>query len=167
MLVAPLASCTDGSADPAESSKQETSESVSENGTEGKENESENKDDGESESSVRLEGDYASSIENANHLANGLQTFYNADRSAYTIKNLNSSLEYTLTGSENPMVASIKNSKGEAYLTNCMDVFVTTTAGKTYYASNSGEQVRVNLYRLGYYYYDAYPCGLCTFGLSM
>ena len=156
MLLAPLASCTDASGETEDSEKQESSEST-EKDTESKEDEDQGDTDGsEAETAARLEGEYASSIENANKLANGLQTFYNADRSAYTVKNLNSSLEYTLTGSENPMVASIKNSKGKAYLTNCMDVFVTTTAGKTYYASNSGEQARVNLYRLGYYYYDVH-----------
>ena len=37
-----------------------------------------------------------------------------------------------------------------------MDVYVTNTAGTKYYASGSSEQARVNLYRLGYYYYDVH-----------
>ncbi len=40
-----------------------------------------------------------------------------------------------------------------------MDAFVTVTSGatsKTYYSSNSTDQARANIYRLGYYYYDVH-----------
>ena len=103
-----------------------------------------------------LAGDQGAVIQNAQALANGIQTYYSADRSTYTVENKRSKLEYRLTAGSNPMVSAFKNTKGDSYFTDTMDVFVTTTAGKTYYASASAEQARVNLYRLGYYYYDAH-----------
>ena len=152
MLISPLASCTNG-----ETNENDNTEShLNQDNEESSENDTGDGVESELTPPPQLEGDHAAVIENASKLANGLQTYYNADRSVYSIKNLNTTLDYTLTGSDNPMVAALKNSKGDAYLTNTMDVFVTMQNGKTYYASNSGEQVRVNLYRLGYYYYDVH-----------
>ena len=152
MLISPLASCTNG-----ETNENDNTEShLNQGNEESSENDTEDGDESELTPPPQLEGDHAAVIENASKLANSIQTYYNADRSVYSIKNLNTTLDYTLTGNANPMVAALKNSKGDAYLTNTMDVFVTMQNGKTYYASNSGEQVRVNLYRLGYYYYDVH-----------
>ena len=103
-----------------------------------------------------FESPYADVIYNANVNANGVQTYYSADRSHYTVKNKQITLNYRLTGDSNPMVESLLNSKGQAYLSETMDVYVTNTAGNKYYASGSTEQVRANLYRLGYYYYDVH-----------
>lgn len=103
-----------------------------------------------------FDSEFAEVISQANSKANGVQSFYNADRSHYTIENKNTTLNYRLFGSEKPMVEALKNSKGQAYLENTMDVYVNTENGKTYYASNSIEQARANIYRLGYYYYDVH-----------
>ncbi len=103
-----------------------------------------------------LKNEHTEVIENAHSYANGVQSYYNADRSHYIVENKNITLDYRLSGSDKPMLESLKNSKGQAYLADTMDVYVTTTGGKTYYASNSIEKARVNIYRLGYYYYDVH-----------
>ena len=113
----------------------------------------------ESSTPIVLEGENGAIIQHASAMANGVQTYYNADRSAYTIQNLYNSIDYTLSNSKPQMVAAYKNSQGVPYFTDSMDVFVTKTSGAnsvTYYASNSTDQARVNLYRLGYYYYDVH-----------
>ena len=107
--------------------------------------------------SSKLEGEHAEIIEHAASLANGIQTYYTTpDRASYTIENQTSKLEYLLSGEKDQMVASLSNTKGNAYITDTMDVFVTMANGSKYYASTSSEQTRVNLYRLGYYYYDVH-----------
>ena len=103
---------------------------------------------------IELEGPYGDVIENANAVANGVQTAYNADRTAYTVSNMNMSLDYNLIGSESQMVTAIKNKDGASYIENTMDVFVKMKDGSVYYASESNVQTRVNIYRIGYYYYD-------------
>ena len=103
-----------------------------------------------------FESPYANVIHNAGIKANGVQTYYSPDRSHYTIENQNVTVDYRLTGDSKPMVKALKNSKGQSYLAETMDVYVTNTAGTKYYASGSCEQARVNLYRLGYYYYDVH-----------
>lgn len=110
------------------------------------------------ETAPQLEGDNAASIQNAAMLANGVQTFYNSDRTVYYVKNKINTIEYALSGKEK-LVSSLKNSKGGAYLSDTMDAFVTVTSGtstKTYYSSTSTGDARINLYRLGYYYYDVH-----------
>ena len=123
-------------------SQNNTSESISEEET-------------EEDTSPKLQGENAHLIENAERLKNGVQSYYSdPDRTGYTIENKNMTLDYVLTGSENQMVTSLKNKKGASYLEQTMDVFVKMKNGDVYYASETDEQTRVNIYRYGYYYYD-------------
>ena len=109
----------------------------------------------EEDTSPKLQGENAHLIENAERLKNGVQSYYSdPDRTGYTIENKNMTLDYVLTGSENQMVTSLKNKKGASYLEQTMDVFVKMKNGSIYYASETDEQTRVNIYRYGYYYYD-------------
>lgn len=101
-----------------------------------------------------LEGKYGPTIEYAHKIADGVQAYYDASRTYYTFTNKNMTLTYPLTGSVDQVVSSIKNTKGNSYIENTMDVFVTMDNGKTYWASNSTAAPRANIYKLGYYYYD-------------
>ncbi len=106
-----------------------------------------------------ITGPYADSIMLSNRLADGVQAYY-ADslRSAYRIENRTMRLHYNLS-SGSKQVSSLKNTKGQDYLTDTMDVFISMADGKTYLASESTASPYTNIYRMGYYYYDAHILG--------
>ena len=52
------------------------------------------------------------------------------------------------------LVGSMTDKNGNLYLENTMDVFVQMKDGNKYYASNSFVSPSMNIYRLGYYYYE-------------
>lgn len=107
-----------------------------------------------------LTGPYADTIMLSNRLADGVQAYYaNPLRSIYRIENQNMSLEYVLASSSPKLVAALRNAEGKAYFENSMDVFLTMTDGRTYFASESSAAPHTNVYRMGYYYYDAHVMG--------
>ena len=95
-------------------------------------------------------------IEYANDLANGTQALHkDLNKTAVTVKNKTMSLDYGIMGSSDEMyVRHLSNTKGNAYVENTMDVFVEMTNGIKYYASNSLDSAKLNIYRYGYYYYE-------------
>ena len=106
-----------------------------------------------------LVGPYADTLMLSNRLADGVQAYYaNAARSVYRIENKSMTLDYSLTDTSK-QVAALKNSKGQAYLTDTMDVFITMQDGKTYLASESTASPYTNIYRMSYYYYDTHIMG--------
>lgn len=116
--------------------------------------EGESEDDGVNDA---LEGIYGSSIEYSNNIANGVQAYYtDALRTAYHIENMNMSIDYSLRDSTLKQVTALKSSSGGTYIEDTMDIFVKMTNGKTYYASNSNNYARPNIFRIGYYYYDVH-----------
>lgn len=107
-----------------------------------------------------LTGPYAESIMQANRLADGVQAYYaNPMRSVYRIENQNMRLDYAISASDANLITSLTNAKGQPYLQNTMDVFLTMQNGKTYFASESNASLHTNIYRLGYYYYDTHIMG--------
>ncbi len=176
MLGSLLAACTPGSDGSEESTSKENTETdrVTEGSdtaeseqssakpdetreTESKQTEQSEASETESETETQsptpqLTGPFADSIENAALLKNGVQAYYmDAGRDNYGFYNQNMSLEYSLN---TPKVTALKNSKGDTYLENTMEVFLKMTSGMTYYASDSSTAARPNIYRYGYYYYD-------------
>ena len=106
-----------------------------------------------------LVGPYADTIMLSNRLADGVQAYYaNPKRSAYRIENQTMGLNYTL-GNGAKLIASLENTKGQAYFTDTSDVFISMADGKTYFASGSTATPYANVYRMGYYYYDAHIMG--------
>ena len=96
-------------------------------------------------------------VENANALSNKVNAYYtNADTSLLTVENANTSLDYTLDGAKPQYVNALKNSAGKAYIENTMDVFVKMASGNVYYASEGLSSATMNLFRLGYYFYDVH-----------
>ena len=103
-----------------------------------------------------LEGQDGSIIAHANKLANGIQVYYDsANRENLIIENQNMKLEYSLGLTENKQVKYIKNTKGNTYIENTMDVFVKMIGNdQVYYSTSSSTSPTMNLYRFGYYYYE-------------
>lgn len=142
-----------------ESSETVTESSNTETGATGSETSETTLETSETETEtteIELEGPYGDVIENAQAVLNGVQAAYNADRTGYTISNMNMSLDYNLVGKEDQIVTALKNKEGASYIENTMDVFVKMKDGSVYFASASNEQTRVNITRLGYYYYDVH-----------
>ncbi|MBQ8409521.1 MAG: hypothetical protein IJY39_11740 [Clostridia bacterium] len=109
----------------------------------------------EEDTTPKLEGEYALLIENADRLKNDVTSYFtNAAREYYRIENNNMNLDYVLTSAQDQL-ATITNKKGGTYIEDTMDVFIKMKSGKTYYASGSQISATANLYRYGYYYYDA------------
>lgn len=107
-----------------------------------------------------LTGPYADTIMLSNRMADKVQSYYtDPKRSGYRIENSHMSLTYGLTEAGKMLVNSLENIKGQAYLTDTMDVFITMEDGQTYTASGSTVSAYTNVYRMGYYYYDAHIMG--------
>ncbi len=105
---------------------------------------------------VELTGEFADSIENASNLSNKVQAYYlEGTRNNYRVENLNMVLDYALSGSK-PIVTALKNTQGGIYLENTMDAYVKMEDGSVFYASNSSNAARPNIYKYGYYYYDVH-----------
>ncbi|MBQ7829786.1 MAG: hypothetical protein IJ345_05900 [Clostridia bacterium] len=95
-------------------------------------------------------------LDNAANLSNGVNAYYTSgDRDGYVVENSNMKFHYPLNSNQS---ATITDKNGNVYVENTMDVYVKTTSG-TYYASNSIKEATANLFRYGYYYYDAHMYG--------
>ena len=103
-----------------------------------------------------LEGNSAELIRISNQLANGVNVYYpSGTRNNIVMENGNMSLNFLTATFGDKMVESIKNTKGNAYVENTMDVFVQMKDdSKLYYASSSPTPATMNIYRFGYYYYQ-------------
>ncbi len=96
------------------------------------------------------------SIEYAESLLNGVNYYYpNYKRESAILENMEMNLTYNLSETGNKKVSSLTNKKGVSYVENTMDIFVRMTDGNTYFASTSTAAVTSNLFRLGYYFYEA------------
>ena len=138
----------------AETSNQsgEVNDSSEESGDETEETESYT--DAEDEEKLDIKnGDL---IESANKYAGVVQSFFeDGSRTKFTVKNTEMSITYHRAASGDQLVSSLVSADGASYISDTMDVFVKMKDGNIYYASNSGENAQVNLYRFGYYYYEA------------
>jgi len=104
-----------------------------------------------------LTGDYASLVENAYWLSNGVNAYYaNPIRNAYTVENQKMKLNYSFDPEKPQQVTALTTPGGKPYITDTMDVYVKMDNGKTFYASESSAAGTANIYRFGYYYYDVH-----------
>ena len=175
LLCSTFASCTPilfpgvGTSDETQSSEIESSSKTEGNSTEsssatngeseGSESESTNNGNGNgngNESSSAETFNNQTLIEYANSIKNGVNYYYpDAKRESAVLENLEMILEYGLLKNGNKQVTSLSNKNGGVYLENSMDVFVRMNSGNTYYASTSKTSTTSNLFRLGYYFYEA------------
>lgn len=138
----------------AETESEKESEKESESDTE-KATETETEVYTEEDTTPLLDCDNGPLIELANRLANDVKVYYSdADRTSVILENSNMSLEYELRGEKDQLVSSLKNAAGKSYIDGSMDVFVKMQSGNTYFSSTTSTPTYVNIYRLGYYYYD-------------
>ena len=120
------------------------------------ETEDETKEDIRVETSLLDDIENGPSIEYAQSILNGVNYYYpNYKRESAILENMEMSLTYNLSETGNKQVTSLTNKKGVSYVENTMDVFVRMTDGNTYFASTSTAAVTSNLFRLGYYFYEA------------
>ena len=119
--------------------------------------ENENETETENNSSdMKIEGEYARLIENANSLKNGVQAYFtDSSRDYFALENAGMKFSYSLRSNNKQLVSRLTNSEGVPYITDTMDVFVKMRDGNTYFASGSTVDATANLYRVGMYYYEA------------
>jgi len=136
------------------------SDSNTESGEDNFENTTETETEAKTETEIitapALEGEFAGVIENANELANGVIVYYpSGTRNNIVFENQNMSLNYLSATFGDKMVEYIKNTKGQIYISNTMDVFVKMKdSDKLYFASKSQSPALMNIYRYGQYYYQ-------------
>ena len=110
----------------------------------------------EEDTTPMLSCDNAELIEYAERIANGVNYYYpDSKRDSAVLVNKEMSLTYALTEEGNKQVSALTNINGAPYLKNTMDVFIRMKSGNTYFASDSGTDANSNLYRFGFYYYQA------------
>ena len=153
---------TGSSAESTQESSESNSESNSGNNTESSSStnsdESESEEDTSSTEPAPSIADIKNGvlIENATQLANGIISgFVDSTRAQFEISNQKMSLRYNLHPYLDQQVTSLTSSKGGTYIAHTGDVFVKMADGQVYYASNSTAPATANLYRYGYYYYEA------------
>ena len=163
MILGILASCTN---DPSQGDESGSSQGTAENtdpiesGSQESDTESGDETDngGETEVVPPSLDDIGNGllISNAHALANGVNAYFtDGKRTDFVLENKNMKLEYALSAGKGQQISTIVNTAGKAYLTGTSDVFVKMTDGKVFYTSASTKPATANLYRLGYYMYEA------------
>ena len=143
-----------GSSSGSEDSSNNQESSSTESGDESEESSTTPDDDYVEETYPSLlEGENAEFIEYADHVANGVNSYFtDPNRTAFYFENKNACVTYDLEDSK--VVSSIGNKAGANYVENTMDVFLRMKDGSVYYASDSDKNTYANIYKLGYYYYE-------------
>ena len=147
MLIGAFAACSPGGSGSEETTLDETTRS----------DEGESEDTSSDESEIKeLDGIYGNSILYADNIKNGVQSYYKDGdvRNDYCVENMGMKAEFALNAGSDQKLSYLKNLQGGTYLENTMDVYIRMKDGKTYYASDSSNDARTNVYRIGYYYYD-------------
>ncbi|MBE6783898.1 MAG: hypothetical protein E7536_07780 [Ruminococcaceae bacterium] len=112
------------------------------------------KDETEIINNIDSHTNMADTIKFAHEIKNQAQARYTTpERTAYEFKNSNMILTHSLTKNNS---ATLTDLEGNVYIADSFDTYFTTNNGKTYYSSSSSEMGRVNIIRLGVYYYDCH-----------
>lgn len=140
----------------ADGSLAESSSGTAESSEHSSDGTSETGDESDETDSAVLEGIYADSIVYADKVKNGVQSYYpdGVTRDRYYVENMDMSAEFGLLAGKGQNLTYLKNKNGSTYVKDTMDVFVRMKNGNTYFASESSDSARANVYRIGYYYYD-------------
>lgn len=176
MIIPFFASCKNNTADPQINNGQNSSstEYAETDSTEGKnteestelrseasdtqitENNTEYESETEEETYPLPTGENAELIQNANNSINKVNAYFSDHKhTEFVLENTNMSFAYNIADKGNMCVARLVNSSGNKYFENTMDVFVKMKNGNVFYTSNSAYPANANLYRFGYYYYEA------------
>ena len=158
-----LSSCGDANEvveSGVESETNENSESSSESQTESG-NETETGGDGEVETEplYKIEGEFGSSILEADRLKGEVKAYFRSGiRDNLIVENGRVNMDVGLSLDKDGVV-TISNKQGGVFLDATIDSYIKTEDGKYYYASNSIGSSDANIYRLGYYMYDVHVYG--------
>ncbi|MBQ1848733.1 MAG: hypothetical protein II135_12075 [Clostridia bacterium] len=99
--------------------------------------------------------DWTGTVAYSNAGKNAIQGGYtDKARKGFTFSNQNMSMTYDILASEKMYVRAFESKSGTPYFLNTMDAFIETDDGITYLGSESIHSGRINIHRLGYYYYD-------------
>ncbi len=101
-----------------------------------------------------LDGVYAPSIEHAERLRGEVNVAYNSTRTEVTLSNQNAVLQYPMNGLSEK--SGLTTPGGNAYLQALSEIYIKTTEGKTFRLTDTGIWERMNIYRLGSYYYEVH-----------
>ena len=160
-----LASCRNVSGDGKETSAETSKTSDSESESRDAESESDKSSNGEEAETSEREsdetgeldyyGNTADIIELGSTLSNKVQSYYqDGSKDVFVMENANTVINYNMDTALGCLVGSMTDKNGNSYLENTMDVFIQMKGGNKYYASNSFVSPSMNIYRLGYYYYE-------------
>ncbi len=155
MLMSVFASCTTGN---QENDSEKESSDTQEPG--GDESESESGNNGDIDTPVippdLSKLDSGLLIGHANSLMNGVNAYFtDGKRTDFVLENQNMSMGYALAAAKDQLITYLNDKEGNNYITGTSDVFVKMTNGNVFYASNSTKPATANLYRFGYYMYEA------------
>ena len=146
----------DESSESETESAETTASESDESETESAETTASESDESETKTEMIVpEGEHGELIALNNSLANGVQAYFaDGDRNSFVLANKNMTMSYSRRAGNSQLVSYIKNTKDKSYIENTMDVYVKMADGSVHYASNSAKNADVNIYRLGYYYYE-------------
>lgn len=107
----------------------------------------------ESETEILLDVEYGKTIALADKLSGTVNAEFSNDRKLATISNKNVAIEYPLDilsmGD-----GAIRTPEGKEYLPAVSQAFVKNKSGATFYSNDAASRERMNIYRLGSYYYE-------------
>lgn len=146
-----------GSEESSAPQESETAGDTDEGSSSSETSTSDTESSGNTEATTEAANDFleAPLIEYADSIKNGVQ-FYFSDynRSDVIVENQEMTLTYATSSDKQNLVSNLTNKNGHSYIKDTMDVFVTMTDGKSYYASNSYTSISANVFRFGYYFYE-------------
>ncbi len=153
VLLLLLGACTKNPSQPVDTSDGEVSAEET-NDRQTSESETDNSPETTGPLPSLLSGEYASSIEHAERLRGEVNVAYSHNRLAVTLSNRNGSLCYPLNGRQ--AGSSLTTPDGGTYLSALPEIYIRNTAGETFSLTDTGIGERMNIYRLGSYYYEVH-----------
>ena len=96
-------------------------------------------------------------IELSNDIKNGVNVYYSSSsQSAVSIENKLMNMEYRTDSKRGSMLVShLSTKQGNTYIRDTMDIVLRMKDGNVYYASSSADSATLNIYRMGFYFYEA------------
>ena len=157
MLTGALASCTDVVEDDtdAETDAQSTEQTTEASSADTESGETEAVET-EEETIVAAEGEYGKTITLAKQLSGTVNASYSDKRRVATISNMNATIVYPLSPASVAGKGKITTSDGKVYVPAVSEVYIKNTSGTTFFASEAAATERMNIYRLGSYYYEVH-----------
>ena len=116
----------------------------------------ENDDDSKAVDETQTESATSDIVELSNVLKNGVNVYYsNSAKNAVSIENKVINMEYSIDRNRgNMLVSHLSTKQGIPYIHDTMDIILKMKDGSAYKASASSNSATLNIYRMGFYYYE-------------